>query len=155
LTTVAIPVFRRRIAPVFDSCLRVLLIHIEHDHCIQRRRLYVYGLCLSERVDVLQMAGATTIICAGISDVLDNMLENAGIRVIEGNAGQIDDVLRAFISIRPRAGDATTMASSTGRRSGYCRTYRAPGTIPFWTKWHRGCHRCSQAIPRRVGTPIS
>jgi len=100
VTTVAIPVFQWRIAPVFDSCLRVFLVHIEQDHEVERSEFPVYGLWPSERVVALQRAGATTLICAGISDVLNNMLESAGIRVIEGIAGQIEDVLQAFISNR-------------------------------------------------------
>ncbi|MDY6837697.1 MAG: NifB/NifX family molybdenum-iron cluster-binding protein [Thermodesulfobacteriota bacterium] len=100
VTRVAIPVFQRRIAPVFDACLRVLTFDVEGDHYEKKSELRVYGLWPSERVAALQRAGVTTLICAGISEVLDNMLEGAGIRVIDGIAGQIEDVLQGFISGR-------------------------------------------------------
>lgn len=118
MITVAIPVFQWRIAPVFDSCLRVFLVHIEHDHEVERSELPVYGLWLSERVVALQRARVTTLICAGISDVLDNMLESAGIRVIEGIAGQIEDVLQAFLSNRLKEPQFCMPGRLTGAKIG-------------------------------------
>lgn len=100
MTTLAIPVFHQRIAPAFDSCHHVLLIDIEHDHDVERSELQFSGLWPSERVTALRGAGANTLICAAISSTLDYMLENAGIRVIAGIAGQIDEVLQAFLSNR-------------------------------------------------------
>ena len=100
MVTVAVPVFQSRIAPVFDSCIRVLVIEIEQKRELARSELHIEKLLEFERVAVLRRAGVTTLICAGISNVLHTMLESAGIRVISGIIGQIDDVIRAYVSDR-------------------------------------------------------
>ncbi|MBW2020659.1 MAG: hypothetical protein JRI58_11325 [Deltaproteobacteria bacterium] len=97
---VAIPVFRSRIAPVFDSCLRVLLIHIENDHEIKRTELRFDNLSSSERIAALQRAGVTTLICGGISEVLHTMLQSSGVCTITGIAGHVEEVLAAFLANR-------------------------------------------------------
>jgi predicted Fe-Mo cluster-binding NifX family protein len=45
-------------------------------------------------------AGVSTVICGGISDVFYSMLESAGINTITGIAGEIEEVLAAFLAGR-------------------------------------------------------
>ena len=71
MNTVAMPVFRSRIAPVFDSCLRVLLIQIDHDGEGEKSELSFNGFSLFERSNALKRAGVTTLICGGISKDLN------------------------------------------------------------------------------------
>jgi predicted Fe-Mo cluster-binding NifX family protein len=100
MATVALPVFQSRIAPVFDSCIRVLLIQIEQQRELERSELKIENLLLSERVTALKRAGVTTLICAGISIVPHAMLESAGIRVTPGIIGEVDEVIAAYVSDR-------------------------------------------------------
>jgi predicted Fe-Mo cluster-binding NifX family protein len=100
VATVAVPIFKSRIAPVFDSCIQVLVIEIEHKRELARSKLHIENLLAFERVATLKRAGVTTLICAGISNVLHTMLESAGIRVIPGIIGQIDEVITAYVSKR-------------------------------------------------------
>jgi predicted Fe-Mo cluster-binding NifX family protein len=94
----AIPVFRSRVAPVFDSCLRAVLIPIADTHEGERSELGLQNLSSTERVSVLKSAGVTTLICGGISDTLHVMLENSGVCVISGIAGEVEEVFSAFLS---------------------------------------------------------
>ncbi len=100
MVRVAIPIFKSRVSPAFDSCTRVLLIDLEKKREIERRELYLEGLSLSERVTLFQKLHITTVICGGISDVLHNMLEGAGIYTITGIAGVVEKVMVAFLSNR-------------------------------------------------------
>ena len=100
MAKVALPVFKSRIAPVFDSCVWVLLIQIEHQRELERSELNIENLSAFERVAILKRAGVTTLICAGISNVLHAMLESAGIRVTPGIIGQVDEVITAYLSNR-------------------------------------------------------
>lgn len=100
MPTVAVPVFQFRIAPVFDSCIRVLVIQIGHKRELARNELHIENFLAVQRVATLKRAGVTTLICAGISNVLHAMLENAGIRVIPGTIGQIDEVITAYLCNR-------------------------------------------------------
>ncbi len=100
MAKVAVPVFRSRVAPVFDSCLRVWVIHIEGDVQTERSELHLFGVSPTERVRALTREGVTTLICGGISDGLHTLLESLGICVVCGIAGQFEDVLAAFMSNR-------------------------------------------------------
>jgi predicted Fe-Mo cluster-binding NifX family protein len=100
VATLAIPVFRSRIAPVFDFCFLVLVIPVEHDREGERSELRFQNLSLSERVSALQRQGVTTLICGGISRTMHAILESSGISVITGIAGEVDEVLSAFESHR-------------------------------------------------------
>jgi CheY-like chemotaxis protein/predicted Fe-Mo cluster-binding NifX family protein len=97
---VAIPVFRSRVAPVFDYCVRVSVFEIPRDGEIERSELYLGTLAPTERAGVLVKEGVTTLICGGMSEALDKMFQTSGISVIGGIAGPVDEVLEAFISGR-------------------------------------------------------
>lgn len=100
MVRVAIPIFRSRVSPVFDSCTRVLLIDIDHNIEIERSEIYLDGLLLTERMAVLQKSKVKTIICGGISDILQNMLRGINICLISGIAGEVDQVVSAYLSER-------------------------------------------------------
>ncbi|MDY6837715.1 MAG: NifB/NifX family molybdenum-iron cluster-binding protein [Thermodesulfobacteriota bacterium] len=94
----AIPVFRSRVAPVFDSCLQALVIRTGDGSDIERTDLPFQNPSSSERVSLLKRAGVTTLICGGISHTLRVILESSGISVITGIAGDVEEVLSAFAS---------------------------------------------------------
>jgi predicted Fe-Mo cluster-binding NifX family protein len=100
MNTVAVPVFRSRIAPVLDFSRRIFLIHLEDDREVKRTELHLKGLSPGHRVAALSKADVTTLICGGISDALYTMLKGWGIHVIWGVAGAVDKVLAAFVSDR-------------------------------------------------------
>ena len=98
MTSVGMPVFKSKVSPVFDTATSVLIIKFEQDREIERGETYLDGLSLTDRVNILQKLNVTVLICGGISDVLYNMLKNAGMRLISGIAGRADQVFDAFIS---------------------------------------------------------
>jgi CheY-like chemotaxis protein/predicted Fe-Mo cluster-binding NifX family protein len=100
MAKVAIPIFRSRVAPVFDYCVRVSVFDIGHDRQAGRNELYLGTLAPTGRVGALIKEGVTTLICGGISDALEKMLQTSGISVIGGIAGQVEEVLKAFMSDR-------------------------------------------------------
>jgi predicted Fe-Mo cluster-binding NifX family protein len=97
---VAVPIFRARVSPVFDSCLQVLVVEIEENRQISRSELYLDQLSPPQRLDVLRHAGVSTVICGGISEVFHSMIKSAGIKTITGIAGEIEEVLAAFLADR-------------------------------------------------------
>jgi len=100
MVRVAIPIFRSRVSPVFDSCTRIMLVDIEHNQEIKRSEIYLDELSLSERLAILQKSKVKTIICSGISDMLQNMLQSVKINLITGIAGEVDQVVAAYLSER-------------------------------------------------------
>jgi predicted Fe-Mo cluster-binding NifX family protein len=98
MVRVAIPTFRSRVSPVLDSCTRVLLVEVEHNREIERNEIYLDELSLTERMNILRKSHVTIVICGGISDMLQNMLQSAKIYLISGIAGEIDQVVDAYLS---------------------------------------------------------
>ena len=115
MTKVAVPVFRSRVAPVFDCCLRVWVIHIKDDVQTERNELHLFGLSPAQRVRALTREGVTMLICGGISEGLHTLLKSLGVCVVCGIAGQVEEVLAAFMS--DRLGEAEFyMPGRTGKR---------------------------------------
>lgn len=96
MTRIALPTWEGRVSPVFDVAEHLLIVDL--DGVSQRRRqsrrlgdaepLVRAHVLASEEVDVL--------ICGAISRPLEHVLAGAGVEVVSGICGRVDDVLRAF-----------------------------------------------------------
>lgn len=86
-----------RVSPVFDTCTRILVVDMETHREIDRKEIYLDSLSLTERVAILRKSGVHTVICAGISDTLANMLAGAKITLISDISGEIEPVLAAYL----------------------------------------------------------
>ena len=96
MNRIAIPVFKSRISPVFDSCSRVLLVDLEYNREIKRAEITFEYFSELERLTMLSRLGVTNVICAGISQSLHDKLTAAKISPIAGIVGEIGEVLSAF-----------------------------------------------------------
>lgn len=92
---VAIPVFRSRISPVFDTAHRCLLVEYRQKEEISKQELTVHGFSASERVDIFSKEGVNLLICGGISGMVQRRMEVAGIKVLSGRAGRVEEILEA------------------------------------------------------------
>jgi predicted Fe-Mo cluster-binding NifX family protein len=93
---IAIPVYKSRVSPVFDSCTRLLLIDLNHNQEIDRTEILCEGLSEIERLKMLKKLSVCTVICGGISDGFYKIISNSEISVIIGIAGEVNQVLTAF-----------------------------------------------------------
>jgi CheY-like chemotaxis protein len=100
MAKVAIPIFRSRVAPVFDYCVRVSVFDIGDDGEMERTELYLGTLSPIERVGALIKEGVTTLVCGAMSDALDKLFQTSGISVIGGIGGPADEILEGFMSDR-------------------------------------------------------
>jgi predicted Fe-Mo cluster-binding NifX family protein len=92
----AIPIYKSRISPVFDFSTKALIIDIERGREIGRSEVDLGGLSPQARVERLKSAGVNSLVCASISLPLQRMLVVAGLDVIPGIVGAVDEVLRAY-----------------------------------------------------------
>ena len=100
MVRVAIPIFHGRVSPVLDLCTRLRVMDIDGRREVARRELSLDNFLLSERFNLITQSGIDVIICCGISDVLDNMLQTTDIRLFWGIAGNADQVVDAFVCNR-------------------------------------------------------
>lgn len=96
MNRIAIPVFKSRVSPVFDSCTRLLIIDLDKNREVDRNEIMFEGLSEMERLKSLKKADVGTVICGGISDSIYKMISGSKIFVICGIAGEVDQVLAAF-----------------------------------------------------------
>jgi predicted Fe-Mo cluster-binding NifX family protein len=92
----AIPIFESRISPVFDYSTKALIIDLEKGKEIGRSEIDLAGLTPQVRVERLKGAGVNALVCASISMPLQRMLIVAGLDVISGIVGVVDEVLKAY-----------------------------------------------------------
>lgn len=128
---VAIPVFRERVSPVFDTAAHLRVLEFDGPRETSRYHLEIKSGSLPGRVDVLSTNGVDVLLCGAVSRPLFDMLELAGIRVEPFLSGTVDSVLRAYAEDRlsdPRfrmPGCCERRRRRAGRRGG--RRARARG----------------------------
>ena len=99
-TKLAIPTFQNRVSPVLDSCNHILLVDIV-DNIEQDRETVFMGECtLTDRCSTLVKMGISIVICGGVSETLANMIKGSNIVLINGIAGDIDEVIEAYLKKR-------------------------------------------------------
>ncbi len=85
---------------MLDTCTRLLIIDFEGKVRVERREISFDVYSPSERFEIVKKLKPDAIICCGISEVFDKMLQSAGIRLISGIAGDVEEVAEAFLSNR-------------------------------------------------------
>jgi predicted Fe-Mo cluster-binding NifX family protein len=98
MTRIAVPIFRKRVSPVLDSCRRLLIIEVEGSREVERHEVYLNAFSLPERLYWMKKAKINVIICCAVTDVLDKMIQSAGIALVCGIIGDVDQVIEAFFS---------------------------------------------------------
>jgi predicted Fe-Mo cluster-binding NifX family protein len=97
---IAVPVWQGRISPVFDVAGQLLLVELADGREVARDERLVEESTADERAKKLAELGVGTLICAGISQSLEAMLADCGIRVIARICGGVEEVLGAFVARR-------------------------------------------------------
>ena len=95
---VAIPIFKSRISPVFDTCTKMLVFDCKAAKEIQRQEIYLGKLSLYERQRILAGLNVNVFICGGITEVFQKMIETEDIQIITGRTGDVEEVFAAFLS---------------------------------------------------------
>jgi len=98
MKTVAIPVFGNRIAPRFDCSVRTMLVNIKNNKVIKRASLFLYPTDLGLKTKALISTGADVIICGGLTETCEKMLEKSGIKVISRVRGEVDEIISKFLT---------------------------------------------------------
>jgi predicted Fe-Mo cluster-binding NifX family protein len=96
----AIPVWQGRVSPVFDVAGQLLLVELTDGREIAREEQVIQEIMPDLRAKKLAELGVETLICGGISQSLEAMLADDGIRVIARICGGVEEVLAAFLARR-------------------------------------------------------
>ncbi|BBO67799.1 hypothetical protein DSCA_17290 [Desulfosarcina alkanivorans] len=96
MKTVAIPTFQKRVSPVLDTCKHMLVINFKNGSEIDRESIFLGDMTLNERCRIFEKLGVSVIICGGISAAFVKILKRIQVRLTNGIAGDVEDVLSAY-----------------------------------------------------------
>lgn len=118
-----------RIAPVFDVAGRLFLVETEAGRILGETAEDLSADEPVEKVRRLARLGVNTLVCGAISRFLHAMVRSYGITVIPFVAGDLQEVIHAWIE--GRLGDNFAMPGCCGRgRAARCRSMRQGGVSP-------------------------
>ncbi len=91
----AVPVYHERVSPLFDVATRVRIIELGPAGRVDRGSLLLAGMNAVQRATILKRVGVQCLLCAGISGPCASVVRGAGIQVVDGVVGDIEDVMDA------------------------------------------------------------
>jgi len=95
---VAIPVWQGRVSPVFDVAGQLLVADLVEDAEASRREYPLPSAEPEQRAGQLAELQVETLICGAISQGLEALLSENGIKVYGRICGNVDEVLKAFVA---------------------------------------------------------
>ena len=133
---VAFAIWNGRVAPLFDAARQLRVVRIEAGRIVEERDEWMFDEGPTNRA--LRLAGLNikTLVCGGISRQLQGMIAAYGIRVVPSVAGELSEIVRAFISGEHTLGSFTTprprrqQGRSQKREGGVHRSGRGRATPP-------------------------
>jgi len=112
---VAFAAWNDRIAPVFDVSEKIRVVEIEDGRVVRETRRVLSGDQPEQKVRALVETGAEVLICGAISRFLYDRITAGGIRVVPFIAGDLAEIIRAWLDGNMRK-TAYAMPGCFGRR---------------------------------------
>jgi predicted Fe-Mo cluster-binding NifX family protein len=94
----ALTVWAGRVSPVFDVSRHAVIFTIEDGAVAARCSESIEAPTAALKIERLMRIGVGTLICGAISEPLHHELTVRGVRVLGFVAGEIDEVVQAFIA---------------------------------------------------------
>ncbi len=125
---VAVPQWQGRVSPVFDVAGQLLVVELVDGRAVAREEKPFRMTGFDERVQYLVDLGIDTLICGAVSQPLETLVAERGIRVLARVCGDVDEILRAFCAGTLEE-DRFAMPGCCGTRRrfrGRCRRWGGP-----------------------------
>ena len=94
---IAIPTWKGRVAPLFDTASRLLVAEVDEGGEYSRFETDISEHFLHSKVMRLRELGIDTLICGAISEQGARMITTTGIKLIPWISGQVEEILHAFL----------------------------------------------------------
>ena len=103
---VAMPRFGEDIAPCFEYSATITIFTIQRRRVVDELDFTLQSREALDRVRLLRDQQVDVLICGGVQDVVEQLLQARGIRVISWISGRVEELLEAFIADRLIPGTA-------------------------------------------------
>lgn len=97
---VALTVWENRVSPVFDCAQRLLIVDINKRSETGRQFEPFHWQSPYSRASRLSALGVEVLICGAVSEQFANIIDTCGVRMIPFVAGNVDEVLDAYLENR-------------------------------------------------------
>ena len=122
---IAVTIYDGRVSPVYGVAKEVLVLVLEDGREVHRERRALDGPPPIRQVRRLADLGVDTLICGGITTGEIEMLQAAGISVVDQAAGPVDRAIREYLN--KRLDSRTLSRADIVNRSGN-QTHGSPGS---------------------------
>ena len=119
---IAIPVFGTRVSPNFDHAQTALLIGIDKGSVATMNELSLGPVEPQMRATQIKNLGVDVVICGGVSNFLQNLLQEQNIRVIPWITGEAQKALDLFM--RGSLESGTMVCQGRRKRWRFCINHR-------------------------------
>lgn len=92
---IAIPVWQKRVAPVFDVAATFIII-TENGNSLSREQFEIHSESAVERISLLVKLNVDLLICGAISKSLQLFATNNSIELIPFVSGDVDEIISAW-----------------------------------------------------------
>ena len=123
---IAIPIWNGRVSSAFDFAHRVLLVNIENGRETGRSEVSFPPESDTEKVNRLKASNAEVLICGAISRCLALQVGASGIRVLPYVVGQVDEIVKAYLTGELIQPQFALPGCWPGARKGFRRRHRSP-----------------------------
>ncbi len=120
---IALPKWQKRVSPLFDVAMTVVLVDVDQTRETQRRELSFSNETPVARAIRVAAERCDVLICGAISPSLESVLQASGVRVITDICGPVNEVLAAFLQGN-LAGERAYLMPGTGNRTRARRRWR-------------------------------
>lgn len=94
---IAIAIYNNDVSNVFDFSRKVLVVDVAEGLEVNRREVDLESQRVMQRVGQLQRLEVEVLICGAVSRVLADVIEESGIKIISYVAGNVNDILAAYL----------------------------------------------------------
>jgi predicted Fe-Mo cluster-binding NifX family protein len=101
---IAIALFGNKVSPRFDLSPKLWIIREENGEVVHQEKVSLEGLTILQRIEKLNLNGASKLICGGIHDFCLNQLSNMGIEVFHNVMGEAETALKNFLKGQLQSG---------------------------------------------------
>ena len=122
----AIPIWNDRVSSAFDFAHKLLLVDIERGRETERSEIPFPPESDPEKANRLKTLRVEVLICGAISRSLASQVRASGIKVLPYVVGQVDEILKAYLTGRLIQPQYALPGSWPGARRGFCRRRRSP-----------------------------
>ncbi|MCD6325957.1 hypothetical protein J7M28_00175, partial [bacterium] len=100
---IGITIWEDRISPLMDTSQRLLVVEVEDLQEVARAEMDLPEPYLPLRIQRLGDSRLDVLICGAVSGYLEGMLMGLGIPIFAWTSGNVDDVLKSFLTgaLRP------------------------------------------------------